>query len=188
MFKFFLSTFFIFIASGSAAEQAKNSTNNRYHELYFDDSKAQVLVDARFELLVALPLEGNKVWLYSDYQGQQDQEFIFIFAGKNVDVDWPPTINDQISKISSPIGTVYESYGGVEFDQLYISELGKSYDFSHPACGFTRVWDYKSDSGQYLSLMYVEGAPCTSTFGPKDNLSEMLLKTRADAVIKLRTK
>lgn len=188
MFRFFLITFFVFLASGCAAEQAKNNTNNRYHELYFDDPEAQVWVDSRFEQLVELEEKGNKVWLYSDYQGQQDQEFILIFAGKNEDVDWPPTVNEQVSKISSPIGTIYESYGGLEFSQHFISELGEIYDFSFPACGFTRVWDHKSDSGRYLSLMYVEGALCTLAFGPKDNLGEMFLKTRASAVIKLKAK
>jgi hypothetical protein len=178
----------IFLTSGCAAEKTQNSTNNRYHELYFDDPEAQVWVDARFELLVALELKGSKVWLYSDYEGQPDQEFILVFSGANEDVDWPPTINEQVSKISSPIGTVYESYGGVEFSQLYISELGKSYDFSHPACGFSRVWDHKSNSGRYLSLMYVEGALCVLAFGPKSDLGEMFLKTRASAVIKLKAK
>lgn len=175
--------------AGCASPDNKNDTYSPFHKLLIDSPAAQVWVDSRFDLLVESEGDRGKFWLYSDYQGKPDQEFVYVFAGHDEKMEWPPADDENTIELGSPIGTIYESYGGVEASTFGLPKLGKAFNFSYPACSYSRIWTHKGAADRYLVLIYMEGASCASVFGPQgsiSSLSEMFIKNRARAVIKLK--
>ncbi|XOB94241.1 hypothetical protein ACMC9M_08505 [Pseudomonadota bacterium 24LQ007] len=178
--------------AGCTFQETKEPAANIYspfHKLFIDSPEAQVWVDSRFDLLAEHQNDQGKLWLYSDYQGQSDQEFIYIFAGRDDTIEWPPAENENTIELGSPIGTIYETYGGIEASYFAIPQLAEAFNFPYPACSHARILSHKSDGDRYLVMVYMEGASCAHVFGPKDSISvltEITIKNQARSVLKLK--
>jgi hypothetical protein len=146
-----------FLIAGCASEQSNKNSYSPYHKLLLDDPEAQVWADSRFELVSDGEGSSGKHWLYTDYQGQQDQEFIFVWVASEVPSKWPPAEQPTFVEVDSPIGKVYQVHGGVELSAFGIPGIGEAKGFQSPACGWARIWVHRSESGRFLNMIYIEG-------------------------------
>lgn len=176
---------------GCASSQDGSDTYSPYHKLLIDSPEAQVWIDSRFTLMTENDNQDGKMWIYTDEQGQPNQQYVMVYAGDGDNEAWPPGPESRAVKLGSPIGTIYETYGGIQSSELSLDQIGESFGVPVPACGFARFWNHRGEQGRHLFLAYMEGAHCAAVFGSDAamaELNEMGVKEQARAAIKLKAR
>lgn len=171
------------------SQQEQSKTYSPYHKLYIDTPEAEVWIQSRFELLIENEIEGGEMWLYTDYQGKQDQEFVMILIGDFPEAKWPPETGEKLVRTNTPIGRAYESWGPIEAQDVGIQQLGATHNFSVPPCSLARILQHKNESGPFISTIYTEGARCAVAFapeGPINDMSQSRVRDRGRVIVKIK--
>ena len=176
-------------AASGQIQNREGNTYSPYHKLYIDAPESQVWVESRFELVAVNDVDAGKVWLYTDYQGRPDQEFVMVFAGKDDTPEWPPETGEKFIKVDTPIGPAYESWGGVEASMLGIQQIGVSHGVPVPSCGYARLLQHRNDAGHALFIAYTEGALCAVAFAPRGDIGdfgEVQVRDRGRVIVQIK--
>ncbi|PHQ15733.1 hypothetical protein [Marinobacter profundi] len=157
-----------------------------YHGITLLDLEATVLIDSRFTERQKLENRKGKFWVYTDYEGESDQEFILLTIGSN---DLPEQL-EGATDVDTPLGPAFELFFATELSQLSLDKLSEAHGFDAPACGYGRQLIFRPEkSGRYLSITYIEGKSCSTAFqldGDMEKLTQTLVRTRAETVVKLK--
>ena len=179
----------IALVSGCASTSIPAKPTGPYHMITIDSPQSQVWVDSRFNLVSDYDLPEGKGWLYTDYEGQEDQEFVWVYAGPSDSAQWPPEQSGRVKAIDSVTGVAFEELGPVQVSAMGIDKLASHAGIGSPDCALANTTVYKGDSGRYLITTYLEGLRCNLAFSggdPITKLGESLFQNRAHAVIKVK--
>lgn len=178
----------IFISGCTAPRPANELTvvSDGYHGIAAVDLETLVLVDTRFTERESIKNSNGTSWLFTDYEGQPDQEFIIVFLG----TAGLPELPEGTSEINTPIGPAFEHFFATELSHLSLDKLSEKHGFTAPACGYGRQLLYDAKyARKHLSVIYIEGEPCASAFqhgGEFESLRRSMVRTRAETVVKLK--